>query len=263
MADRSAGSAQASLAASRVESSHLDHGFKRNRFRVRAYRKFSRIDGVDGRKQLRCLFRLIGLQMSDQMKPGIREIGNGRGFALHFLDVILAEIAQSQRIYFADFPSAEHLRHCQKRHQSGIAPHAGAGVFHPHPGSLASRAASEVPVTGLNRETKPDDSRFRIIQNTARPAERCLGEYIGCSAKNLNSRRNRSILKAGRNSSYSGELPIAGLMCRLTLLFCAALHFSAQPCLPDGSSAPADQPAVWIQFECVDDRAVDGRCRSW
>ncbi len=82
---------------------------------------------------MRGFFRFVGLQMSDQVKPGVREIGDGREFALHLLHIVLAEIAQPDSVCVADGLGSEYFGYGQKPDRSGEAARAGACVFHALP----------------------------------------------------------------------------------------------------------------------------------
>ena len=58
------------------------------------------------------------------------QIGDGRGFALHLLHIVLAEVAQAQRVCFANGFGAEDLGDSQQAHGCGIAMGLLTGAVH-------------------------------------------------------------------------------------------------------------------------------------
>ena len=114
----------------------------------RRVRKLHRIDRIDGRKKLRGLFRFVRLQMSDQMESGVRQIGDGRGFALHLLHIVLAEIAQPRRVGFADRLGAEDFGDGQQADRRRIAAARGRRRARSAPGHAPAESDSWIVVTG-------------------------------------------------------------------------------------------------------------------
>ena len=94
MAGRSAGFAPDLLSSSESLTSIMaSSGFASASRRAAS---FSGIDRIDGGEKLRRFFRLVRLQMPDQMESRAGQIGNGRSFAFHLLHVVFAEIAQAR-----------------------------------------------------------------------------------------------------------------------------------------------------------------------
>ena len=73
-------------------------------------------ESIDGEK-LRRLFRLVRLQMADQMEARAVEIGDSGRFALHLLHVVFAEFAQPERLSLADRFRSEYLGDRQQLHR--------------------------------------------------------------------------------------------------------------------------------------------------
>ena len=88
---------------------HFEHHFQPAPRLVQAAGELGGIHRLDHCKQLRRLAGFVGLQMADQVKAGAFEAAHFGRFAFEFLHVVLAELAQSQRVCFADHGSGKDL----------------------------------------------------------------------------------------------------------------------------------------------------------
>ena len=89
---------------------HFDHDFERTSGLAQAVRQLLTIDGLDSLKQRGSFGGLVGLQVTDEVEAGVGQVREFRGLGLEFLDVVLAEIAQAERIGGADGGGREQFR---------------------------------------------------------------------------------------------------------------------------------------------------------
>ena len=109
----------------------LDHHVERNRLGIQPRRQLHRIDRIDRGKQLRGLFRLVRLQMPDQVEARALQIRHRRRLSLHFLHVVFAELAQTGGPRLANHLGAENFGDGEQAHSRRIAVRTGAGALDP------------------------------------------------------------------------------------------------------------------------------------
>ena len=80
------------------------------------------VDRIDGAKEPGGFVRLIRLQSADKVEARCGQVRKGGRFALHFLHIVFAELAQPETISFADRLRPEYFGDGQQTHGGGVAP---------------------------------------------------------------------------------------------------------------------------------------------
>lgn len=106
----------------------LDHDVERAAQLTEAAGEFGGIDGLDDVEEFAGAFRLVGLEVADEVEAGAVEVADCRSLGLELLNVVFAELAETECVGFEDGIGREDFGDGEERNLGAAAAGAGAGV---------------------------------------------------------------------------------------------------------------------------------------